>query len=660
MLVNTEELYEQVINDLVEYPIWAVDVETNGTDAYSGNHICGVGVGVSKNKGDTIDTYYFPFRHHEGINLPMFLLDDLVTSMSCRTELIGYNFKFDMSFLEKDGLDIEQKALKDVMLLVRMTASTTIRELALTKTIIRLYGEQAGQYDIDTKKVLQEKKWNKDYSLSNPEVLGPYCEKDVFWTYKLYFDCLKKIEATGQSAILELQYELTKVLYEMERTGIQIDAKYAEKAIYKIKARQQEVEQQIYKIAGREFNIKSTQEIGDVFHELGIYSNVKTPKEKESWSAAALAQIDHVLAGLIRQYRALHKLISTYLEPYLDKTTLHTSFCNWGAVTGRLSSREPNLQNIPRNHFKLRDVELTEEELDIVKGRVESSIATKGVTSENVLSDEVLNTWGFMGDESFDEVDDTQIAIRRLFVARPGYKLVSFDYSQMEVRVFLSYLRNEAMNKLLHDTDVDFHGEAAKIAFEITEDHPEFKYYRQMAKGITFGIIYGIGIPRLAQQLQTTVGKASQYKKRYLDAIEGSREFIKGVEVTVEDRGWVKNRYGRIYKVPAKDSYKGVNYLVQGTSADILSERLIAVNKYLQDTRSKLLLQVHDEIICEVLEAEMDTVVPNIVELMQWNTLEIPLFVDKEVCTTSWATKVDYEKWEPEVKSSIDEYIDWS
>jgi DNA polymerase-1 len=660
MLIDTESKYNDVIQDLIEYQSWAVDVETNGTDPYSQDHICGVGIGVSKDKGNTIDTHYFPFRHHEGENLPMYLLDDLLTSMSCRTELLGYNFKFDMRFLEKEGLDIEEKALKDVMLLVRLTASTTIRELALTKTIIRLYGPQAGQYDIDTKKILQKEHWNKDYSLAPPNILGPYCEKDVFWTYKLYFDCLAKIEASGQKDILELQYDLTKVLYEMERTGISIDSEYAEKAIEKIKARQSEVEQQIYKIAGREFNIKSTQEMGEVFHEFGIYSSLETDTGKESWSAAALAQIDHLLAGLIRQHRALHKLISTYLEPYIEKDVLHTSFCNWGAVTGRLSSRQPNLQNIPRNHFRLRDINLTNEELDVVKGRVESSIATKGVTSNTVLSDEVLNTWGFMGDESYDEKDATQVAIRRLFIARPGYKLVSFDYSQMEVRVFLSYLRNNAIDELLHNTDVDFHGEAAKIAFEITEDHSEFKYYRQMAKGITFGIIYGIGIKRLAQQLQTTSSKAAQYKKRYLDSIEGSREFIKGVESTVESRGWVKNRYGRIYKVPADMAYKGVNYLVQGTSADILNERLIAVNAYLKNTQSRLLLQVHDEIICEVEESEMDTVVPNIVELMQWNTLEIPLFVDKEVCTTSWATKIDYEKGYNKVQEKIEDYIDWS
>ena len=106
-------------------------------------------------------------------------------------------------------------------------------------------------------------------------------------------------------------------------------------------------------------------------------------------------------------------------------------------------------------------------------------------------------------------------------------------------------------------------------------------------------------------------------------------------------------------------SYKGVNYLVQGTSADILNERLVAVHVYLKDKLSKMLLQVHDEIICEINESEMDIVLPRIVELMQWNSLEIPLFVDKEVCTTSWATKIDYDKLNIEKSTFVDD-LDWS
>ena len=187
-------------------------------------------------------------------------------------------------------------------------------------------------------------------------------------------------------------------------------------------------------------------------------------------------QINHPLAGYIRQYRALGKLRSTYMEPYQDMSVMHTSYCNWGTLTGRLSSREPNLQNIPRTHFKLADVELTDSMKDALTSRINTQIAAKGITHELVLDDDVLQTWSFVGDEYYNEEDENQVAVRRLFVPREGYHLVSFDYSQMEVRVFLSYLRNEEVNALLHNKEVDFHGEAAKIAFKVTEEEDSFKY----------------------------------------------------------------------------------------------------------------------------------------------------------------------------------------
>ena len=642
MLVNNDGLYAEALQHINKFDSWVVDVETNGLDPYGYNQICGIGIAVNDSN---LSTYYFPFRHQQPGNLDLKYLPKLMEVMNSRTELIGHNIKFDLKFLAKDGLDVSNKTLIDTMLLIRLTADTTIRELGLTKTIKRFYGDEAASYDIETKKYLRSNKWQKDFSLAPPDVLGGYCEKDVYWTLRLYNDCLVKIKQSGQLEILELEYALTKVLYDMESRGVVIDTEYVETAISKLERRKEQLEEEIYKLSDLEFNIRSTQEISGVFHKLGIHSNLFTATGKESWGVASLAQINHPLAGLIRQHRALSKLASTYLEPYLSKEILHTSFCNWGTLTGRLSSREPNLQNIPRNHFKLRDVELSEDELNDIQTRLTATISATGQEVGSGLDADVLSTWGFMGDASYDDSDPSQISIRRLFRARPGYNLISFDYSQMEVRVFLSYLRNTAMMELLNRNDVDFHGEAAKIAFDITEDHADFKEYRQLAKGITFGIIYGIGSERLAQQLRTTKREASQYKKRYLDGIEGSREFIRGVMKAVEERGWIKNRYGRVYKVPSTMSYKGVNYLVQGTSADILNERLIEVSKLLQNTKSKMLLQVHDEIILEMHDDEIYELVPQIVDIMQTNSLDIPLFVDKEVCPDSWANKVDYEKW---------------
>ena len=660
MLIDNEKAYKKALDQLRLYPMWAVDVETNGLDPYGMNQLCGIGIGVLSLETEEIETFYFPVRHQQGVNLSPDLVKDLMKVMSDRETLLGYNLKFDARFLENGGLDITGINLIDGMILVRLTADSTVKELGLTKTIIRFYGEKAAQYDIDTKKYLRSNKWSKDFSETPPEVLGAYCEQDVYWTYRLYIDCLRKVKQSGQSEILQLEYALTKVLYAMENRGVLIDSSYAQQAKKRVLQRQEEVAKAIYELAGREFNIQSTQEIGAVFRELGIHSTLHTPKGKESWGEGALIQINQPIAGFIRQHRALGKLASTYLEPYIDKSVLHTSFCNWGTLTGRLSSRNPNLQNIPRTHFKLKDTQLTEEERSVVRERIEAVIASKGGASSTDLSDDVLDTWGFVGDESYAEDDYEQVSVRRLFIPREGYTLVSFDYSQMEVRVFLSYLQNAEIKELLKHNDVDFHGETAKLAFGLDETHPEYKFYRQMAKSITFGIIYGIGSQKLSQQLRTTQGEAYQYKKKYLDSIEGSREFIKGVMAAVEQRGWIKNKYGRVYKIPSDTSYKGVNYLVQGTSADILNERLIEVHNYLQDKKSNVVLQVHDEIICEIHNSELPEISDHVTQLLEHNSLGIPLFVDKEICSPSWATKVNFTEWVTNGnKDDIVSYIDW-
>ena len=280
-------------------------------------------------------------------------------------------------------------------------------------------------------------------------------------------------------------------------------------------------------------------------------------------------------------------------------------------------------------------------------------LAAKGNHINTELSDDVLETWAFIGDESFNDNDINQIAIRRLFVPRPNYSLIGFDYSQMEVRVFLSYFRNEVIDELLNKNDVDFHGEAAKLAFNVTESDEQFKFYRQMAKGITFGTIYGIGNKKLAEQLNTTPQEAGQYKKRYFDGLKGSKDFFDKVVQTVETRGWIKNRYGRRYEINPKFAYKGVNYLVQGTSADILSERMIEISSFLKDKQSNILLQVHDEIICEIHDSELETIPFKIKDLLEINSLDIPLSVDMEICSPSWATKKDFKL------PTIDDYIDW-
>ena len=422
-----------------------------------------------------------------------------------------------------------------------------------------------------------------------------------------------------------------------------MDIDYASTIRQTIINRLEVVAKEIHILAGKEFNISSPMQIGQIFEALGIESPVMTPKGKPSWNEAALVNINHRIAGLIRQHRTLEKLMSTYVDPYLDTEVMHTSFCNWGTTTGLLSSRNPNLQNIPRNHFKLREPNITGVDRAEIRNKISAMVAAKGITLTTDLSDDVLSTWAFIGDESYTASDQTQISIRRLFIPRPNYSLLSFDYSQMEVRVFMSYFRNDIIDELLNKDDVDFHGEAAKLAFNISEEDAQYKFYRQMAKAITFGTIYGIGNKKLAQQLGTTPAEAGAYKKQYFQGMKGSKEFFDSVVETVVNRGWIRNRYGRRYQIVPKFAYKGVNYLVQGTSADILSERMLKIQEYLADKKSNILLQVHDEIICEIHDSELNQLPFEIRTLLEQNSLDIPLQVDMEICSPSWATKKNFK-----------------
>ena len=528
MIVDTKQKYDTMIDSLIGRADLVVDVETNGLDPYRSNQICGVGVSAL----DQEESYYLPVRHQQGDNLHPDIYKNFIEFLGWSpSSLIGYNLKFDTHFLMQDGLQINH-TLKDVLVMVRLTEPTTVKDLGLTDTIKRYYGEQAASYDIETKKYLRSNKWHKDFSMAPPTILGEYCKADVDWTRRLYWDTLSKIESSTQQKVWELELDLTAALLDMERVGISVDKNYVKTTIEQIDYRRERIENKITSAVG-EFNINSTQQLGEVLNNQGIFSPKKTPKGAQSWGEEALVQINHPVAGNVRQYRTLGKLHSTYLEPYIEQDVLHTSFCNWGTLTGRLSSREPNLQNIPRNHFILADKVLDETEQEEARQRINAIIAAKGGNSSVQLDSEVLNTWSFMGDESYDESDATQIAIRRMFIPRPDTYLVSFDYSQMEVRVFLSYLQNDEINELLNRTDVDFHGEAAKMAFDVDEDSEDFKFYRQMAKAVTFGTIYGIGNKKLAVQLGITPKEAGQYKRRYFAGLKGSKEFFDKVVQTV-------------------------------------------------------------------------------------------------------------------------------
>jgi DNA polymerase I-like protein with 3'-5' exonuclease and polymerase domains len=276
-----------------------------------------------------------------------------------------------------------------------------------------------------------------------------------------------------------------------------------------------------------------------------------------------------------------------------------------------------------------------------LQGRLEAIVkANKGRIS---LDDQDISAWSFVGEETFVDGDPTKFSTRKAFVPRDGYTLYGFDYKQMEVWVFLSYFMNEKELSELKDKGVDLHDNSAKAAFHVDETHAEWKFYRQAAKNLSFGILYGLGLENLANSLDCSIKEARTYKANFLDGLPGSKQFIKDVMAKITKTGVVQNRYGRKYWIPTDFSYAGINYLVQGTSADIMSERMIAIHDYLGDKKSALLMQVHDELLVEVADGEAD-VVNNIRNLMEENSIGIPLLVDVEIHDPSWAHVVDADK----------------
>lgn len=631
-----------------------VDIESNGLDPYNGNQICGVGVGTMDG-----DVFYFPFRHKTpDSNLPHDLLDALISLLNKVKRVYGYNLKFDARFLEDEGVDFDDKVMVDVLPMVRLTEHSDTRGFSQTDAGIRRFGPAAGQYDLETKAVLASNGWKKDFSLAPPDILGPYCIQDVLLLIRLYEDCLDKIRSSNQMKVWALMLDSTKALFDVEGHGVLIDTVQAHDLKDRIEKRMKALEAVIFADAGKEFNISSSPQIGKIMNERGVHSPVRTPKcakdecdheasgepHKESWAEEALVQIDSPFAGVIKQYRTLKRMVSTYLVPYMDNETIHTTFANWGTATGRLSSIDPNLQNVPASVTYITEQTLeTEEDFEAVRERVKAVALSKGkVDSLPDLSEDTLKMWAYLGADKYTGAEG-ECHLRTLISARPGYKLVSMDYSQMEVRMLLFYIGTPEATALLHKEGVDFHDENAMSAYSIDKDHPEFSFYRNLAKILTFGVIYGMGEKKLAMTLQITRMQAREYKNTYINKLPGFRAFLNQVKRVIERTGQIRNKYGRVYRIKPSDAYKGINFLIQGTSAEIVTERFIECVKYLKDKKSRMLIQVHDELVFEIHESEYHEVIGDLKRIMEENSLGLPLPVDIEIANPTWAEKIKYE-----------------
>lgn len=421
----------------------------------------------------------------------------------------------------------------------------------------------------------------KKFLLKNvaPEIVGIYGAADSLMTYRLKSVLEKKIKEEGLDRLLSFSFELSFVLAQMEIRGVKIDREYLDNIGREIDNSIQVTVNEIYKLVGKEFNISSSKQLADILYvHLGInpesYS-IKKQKTGYSTDEDSLNSLikAHPVVKYLLEYRKLTKLKSTYIDGILERLKpdgrVHGQFLIHGTRTGRLSSHNPNLQNIPRD------------------GK-----------------------------------------IKRMFVADKGYKIVKMDYDQIELRVLAYYSQDSEMIKIFN-MGGDIHSEVAKTVFDIDCDVKDIKKkyteLRNRAKGINFGIAYGMGANTLAQDINVSVEEADKFIQKWLKRFNAVLEFKKEVFKFLEENEYVVNVFGRrrrfygykqLVSLNAQDKEiermkrEAFNFMIQSTAVDIVDMALVRVYIWIKENDLDIypLWQVHDELGFEVNESNLDKV----------------------------------------------------
>ena len=409
----------------------------------------------------------------------------------------------------------------------------------------------------------------------------------------------KRLEELGLTGLLQdMEIPLCSVLANMERRGVLVDKNALARFGEMLTGRIAETQKEIYAQAGEEFNILSPKQLGHIlFEKLGL-PPIKKTKTGYSTNAEVLEklQYQHPIVSLVLEYRQLTKLNSTYVEG-LSKVIapdgrIHTSFQNTVTATGRLSSTEPNLQNIP----------------------VRTALGAE---------------------------------MRTMFVSRPGWVLVDADYSQIELRLLAHMSGDEEMIQAFRD-GVDIHTVTASQVFGVSSDRVTSDM-RRAAKAVNFGIVYGISPFSLSQDIHVSVAQAKSYMEKYFEHYAGVRAYMDGVVEQGKRQGYVSTLYGRRRWLPELKSSNfntrsfgervALNMPIQGTAADIIKLAMIRVEQRLaaEGLQAQLVLQVHDELIVECPQGEADTVAKLLTQEMEGVAqLSVPLTAEAKVGRT-WA-----------------------
>ena len=596
--VRDEDALLAWVSRIREAGLVAVDTETNSLDPMQAEL---VGISLATEPGQAC---YIPLNHKSGQGdllggglldgqigekRALELLSDVLEDASILK--IGQNLKYDWLVFAQHGITL--CGFDDTMLM-----SYVLDAGRNSHGMDELAKRWLGHECISYKEVAGSGKSAVTFDLVELDKATAYAAEDADVTLRIWQVLKPRLAAEGMTSVYErLERPLIDVLARMEQRGVTVDRQILSRLSGELAQAAASIEAEIYELAGESFNIGSPKQLGEIlFGKLGLPGGKKTASGQFSTSAQVLEDLSaegHELPRKIVFWRQLTKLKSTYtdaLPDYINPDTgrVHTSYAMASTSTGRLSSSEPNLQNIPVR---------TEE------GR----------------------------------------RIRTAFVAEKGTKLVSADYSQIELRV-LAHIADIGQLKQAFADGLDIHAMTASEMFNTPVEGMD-PMIRRRAKAINFGIIYGISAFGLANQLGIERSEASDYIKTYFERFPGIRDYIEETKAFARENGYVETIFGRRAHYPdikasnpqmrAFNERAAINAPIQGSAADIIRRAMIRMEGALaaEGLTAKMLLQVHDELIFEVDEAEVEKTIPAIARVMEEAPLPalelaVPLKVD--------------------------------
>ncbi|HHF2880155.1 TPA: DNA polymerase I [Vibrio diabolicus] len=583
-----EETFNAWLDKLQTAELFAFDTETDNLDYMLANL---VGLSFAVDEGIAA---YVPVAH-DYLDAPEQLDRDWVLGQlkpileDAAKAKVGQNLKYDASVLAR--YDIELKGIKHDTMLESYIYNSVGGKHDMDSLALRFLQHRC----ISFEQIAGKGKNQLTFNQIELEQASPYAAEDADVTLRLHNRLFANIEQDEslKTVYEEIEMPLVPVLSRIERTGVFIDEMKLSAQSVEITARLDELEKKAYEIAEQEFNMNSPKQLQAIlFEKMGLPVVKKTPSGTPSTNEEVLQELalDYPLPKLILEYRGLAKLKSTYtdkLPKMINPTTgrVHTSYHQAVTATGRLSSTDPNLQNIPiRNEAGRR--------------------------------------------------------IRQAFVAPAGHKILAVDYSQIELRIMAHLSGDQALLDAFRDGK-DIHAATAAeiMGLDIEQVSSE---QRRRAKAVNFGLIYGMSAFGLAKQLGIPRGEAQAYMDKYFERYPGVMQYMEDTRSTAADKGYVETIFGRRLHLPEIKSRNGmrrkaaeraaINAPMQGTAADIIKKAMLLVDQWIQEEgngRVKLLMQVHDELVFEVEESSLSEIESKVQKLMESAAeLKVPLVAE--------------------------------